>query len=367
MQFTLSHNRGTAQSVQNTAQETHQPASHSCTPKRLFKLIGTGIIGALAWQSSQSACRGWPSATRTPANHQFRDPRTFRSPAPGLKNPADLQKIEPVSNVTASTHVTASSPPAEHPDGQTPAPDQPPFKGTVWVNSHIYQPGDPSRYVGVTYEGQSDQTMEVFHGDTPNTDWHVETVHNAYCFQLQVSPQQTVRVHVAPDFGTQTAAQAEVERYGKMIGQMPSFLRKGLEQIDIHRDGNHTFSANGHRHSVLIYKEANDRMFGETQAPHLEEALFHELTHAAVEADHIHRSAYAEAMAADGIAISTYAADKPAQEDLSESLLMIYASLHRPDRLSADQQARIRETIPHRMAYAQQHIIKHPHLRGGDV
>jgi hypothetical protein len=231
----------------------------------------------------------------------------------------------------------------------------------------VYRPGDPSRYIGVSYEGISDQAMEVFQGDTPNTDWHVETVKDVYCFQLQASTQHRIRVHAAPDFGSRQAAQAEVERYGKIIGQMPSFLTKGLKQIGIHNKGHHTFSANGQRHSMLIYKEANDQMFGEHNYPHLEEATFHELTHAAIEAGHIRSTDYALAVAADPIAISDYAANNPQQEDLSESLLMIYASQYRPERLTNAQKDKILGAIPNRIAYAQRHIIKHPHLRGGDV
>lgn len=238
----------------------------------------------------------------------------------------------------------------------------PPYDGTVWVSGNILTPADPSTFVGVTYEGQADSNMEAFHGDAPNTDWKIDCVKNAYNFQLQISANKTIPVRVSPDFGSVDAAQQEVARYGKILGQMPSFLQNDLAQIDMHKQGNHTYSANGSRHSILIYKEANDRLYGDKNFEHLEEATFHECVHAAVEAKHKDTPNYQAAMQADGVALSNYADKYPDREDLSESLLLIYAQEYKPNRLSDAQNKAIRETIPNRIAHAKKHIFQNPSL-----
>ena len=59
----------------------------------------------------------------------------------------------------------------------------------------------------------------------------------------------------------------------------------------------------------------------------------------------------AEARAADGVALSTYARDNVAREDLAESLGPYLALRFRRDRLDGATSAQIEATIPNRMQY----------------
>lgn len=332
--------------VKNDRKNTQTPSPrskhhHHASRTPLKRLTNAFVTAAAAQTAFSSSAQAFTN---------MRAPNPNQSHLSEDTPPHTINPITSLNNSTNNAHNTSLSEKV------------PPYDGTVWVSGNIFTPADPSTFVGVTYEGQADSNMEAFHGDAANTDWKIDCVKNAYNFQLQISANKTIPVRVSPDFGSVDAAQQEVARYGKILGQMPSFLQNDLAQIDMHKQGNHTYSANGSRHSILIYKEANDRLYGNKNFEHLEEATFHECVHAAVEAKHKDTPNYQAAMQADGVALSNYADKYPDREDLSESLLLIYAQEYKPNRLSDAQNKAIRETIPNRIAYAKKHIFQNPSL-----
>ena len=83
----------------------------------------------------------------------------------------------------------------------------------------------------------------------------------------------------------------------------------------------------------------------------LEEVFIHEGVHTALDPDHVTRRTWCQAALADGVFISDHAPDLVEYEaDLAETSAW-YAVRCRADRIPAYMVRRIKEKIPHRLAY----------------
>ena len=65
----------------------------------------------------------------------------------------------------------------------------------------------------------------------------------------------------------------------------------------------------------------------------LDETLVHEAAHTSLDPTHASSAGWLAAQAADGVFISTYAADHPLREDVAESFLTYLAVRYRSDRM----------------------------------
>jgi hypothetical protein len=217
-------------------------------------------------------------------------------------------------------------------------PTQPPFSGTIFIDPDIITSADPTTLQGLTFKGKASRTM---FDRRVNTFIAVE----AYLFTASYDDALGAEIQVNPEFGSEESAQVVAERYGSVIGRLPTALRSRVETVWIHQ-GVQPFG--GGNNNLLIHVGQADLY---ERDGILEETLVHEAVHTSLDAAHASATAWIAAQAADGNFISTYARDFPGREDLAESFGPWLAVRHRSGRISQSLANTILQAIPHRIAY----------------
>ncbi|HEY5547428.1 MAG TPA: hypothetical protein VIK50_15345 [Gemmatimonadaceae bacterium] len=217
-------------------------------------------------------------------------------------------------------------------------PPQPPFGGTIFIDPDIITSSDPTTFQGLTFTGQASRTM---FDRRVNTWIAVE----AYLFAASYDDALSAEIQVNPEFGSEESARTVAERYGRVIGRLPTALRSGVETVWIHQ-GTQPFG--GGNRNLLIHVGQADLY---ERDGILEETLVHEAVHTSLDAAHAAALAWNAAQAADGNFISNYARDFPGREDLAESFVPWLAVRYRSARISQSLANTILQTIPNRIAY----------------
>lgn len=210
--------------------------------------------------------------------------------------------------------------------------------GTAYVDPDILTSSDPSTFREAAYAGRGSRLMfDRRHG------W---VTHDAFLFDATYTDGFRVEIQVNPEFETREVAQAQADRFGWLIGQLPIVLRSSdFRTVWIHK-GRHPFG--GRNNNVLIHTGEADSL---AARGFLEEVLVHEATHTALDSIHAAAPGWIQAQRDDMDFISTYARDNPAREDLAESFSMWMALRFREDRIFGHLAATIRARMPHRLSY----------------
>ena len=214
----------------------------------------------------------------------------------------------------------------------------PPFGGTIFIGPDIITSSDSTTFQSVSYSGQDSRTMY----DRRVNNWI--TV-NAYLFNASFDDGLTAEIQVNPEFDSTSAALAEAQKYGWVIGQLPTALRADVQTVWIHK-GIQPFG--GGNNNLLIHIGQADLYAADGI---LEETFVHEASHTSLDAAHAAASGWLAAQTADGEFISTYARDFPDREDIAESFLPYLAVRYRSDRISQSLEDIILQTIPNRISY----------------
>jgi len=223
-----------------------------------------------------------------------------------------------------------------------------PYWGTIFIESDIITPADPSTYQSATYKGQGNRVVY----DRRTASW---VTINAYLFDVVWDDGLTSEAQVNPEFGTVENAAGEAEKYGWAIGQLPTCLRVDVKAIWIHK-GTEAFG--GGNNSILIHT-GQSALYERDGI--LEETLVHEASHTSLDAAHASGSGWLAAQSLDNTFISSYAKDNPTREDIAESFLTWLAIRHRANRISQQNYQTITSTIPNRIAYFDnQHFDLYP-------
>ena len=176
---------------------------------------------------------------------------------------------------------------------------------------------------------------------------------DAYLFNAWFDDGLSSEIRVNPEFGSVSSARAVVNKYAKMVGQLPTALRTDVDTVTIHKGGENWGGGNN---DLLIHVDQYVKHY-----PHLrdfeEEALIHEAGHSSLDADHAEAPDWLAAQTADGGFISTYARDHPMREDIAESVLPWLAVRYRSDRISGADERKILDAIPNRLAYFDREIL----------
>jgi hypothetical protein len=215
---------------------------------------------------------------------------------------------------------------------------QPPYSGTIFIDSDIITSSDPSSIQSTTYTGQGMVTMF----DRRVNNW--VTV-NAYLFDVVWDDGLTSIAQINPEFGSVASATIEAEKYAFLIGQLPKALREDVNEIWVHQ-GVEPFG--GGNNSILIHtgqtiNYENDGI--------LEETLVHEACHTSLDAAHSASAGWLSSQNQDNEFISTYARDNPTREDIAESFLTWLAVRYRENDISIVDFNNITQTIPNRLIY----------------
>lgn len=211
---------------------------------------------------------------------------------------------------------------------------EPPYGGTLWVDSGVLTADDPSTFIQAIPAGVGSRQMF----DRRVNDW---VVLDALLFTALFTDGEAIEVQVNPEFSAAEALE-KAQFYGHAIGQLPLMLRVDVKTSWIHK-GDQAFG--GGNNNILIHTDATGY-----HGVWLEETLYHEACHTSLDSRLAQTADWLNAQSSDGEFISTYARDNPIREDVAESCLMHFALRHRDERISESVKATVNTTILNRLA-----------------
>ena len=167
---------------------------------------------------------------------------------------------------------------------------------------------------------------------------------NYFIFKATFEKGHNVTVAVNAEFKTKGKAEKTALKYIKIVGQLPTFLREGVDFIVIHK-GNENWT--GGAGKIYIHT-------GQRQKKFIEEIMVHEAGHAALDwygAGTVNRAEWATAQLADKKFISEYAENNMDREDVAETIIWWIAVRCKQDRVSKKNYKKVLEAIPNRLKY----------------
>ena len=179
-----------------------------------------------------------------------------------------------------------------------------------------------------------------------SSGWKISSF-KAFIFKATFDEGRTINIRVNSEFETKVKAEKQALKYGKMVGQLPSFLRtKNLKTITIHK-GTRLFG--GGNKDVLIHTGQ-----AATYEDCVEEVILHESGHATLDwawGGSVKSSKWKKAAKADNKFISRYAKKNPNREDIAETVKWWIGIRCKKDKISESLYRKILEGLPNRLKY----------------
>jgi len=177
---------------------------------------------------------------------------------------------------------------------------------------------------------------------------------NNWIFNVSYSDGLSTKINVSRDYKSKSIAQKEANKIVKSLGQLPIVLRRPLKDVFVKIGAGRT-TAVSDKGLFNIYQE---RIKNRSNDGHLEELVFHEATHIAIDPYIRHKPGWldgskkwVDAQKKDNAFISTYAKDHHEREDVAESFALYLTYRFKRNRLSKSEQNNIRKTMSARMAF----------------
>ncbi len=168
-------------------------------------------------------------------------------------------------------------------------------------------------------------------------------VEGAFHFEATF-PDQKIRINVHP--GVSDPQQRATEAAAS-VSRLPTQMRNSLRYVNI-LDGDGAAWEEGQGGFFTLYDDLMARRLSEHD---LDETVFHESVHVAVDSLLLSDPDWQSNQLADGGFITQYAMDNPIKEDIAESALFAWTMNNYPGRLPADVEAAVREIMPNRLEY----------------
>ncbi len=216
--------------------------------------------------------------------------------------------------------------------------DQPPYHGTIFIESQLITAKDPTAFESIAERGHGMRRMFDRRGGGSFKEV------DAWLFDVKFKDGLRLEVQVNPEFD-RPAAHKLAERFAKVLGQLPHCLRLDAKTMWIH-DGKELFGGGNQNYLIHTGMAAEYERNGI-----LEEALMHEGSHTSLDGRYAESKGWKKAQQLDGGYISDYASDNPRREDVAESFVPYLAVRYREDRIRPENAAKIRATIKHRMEF----------------
>jgi hypothetical protein len=233
--------------------------------------------------------------------------------------------------------------------GACPASAEPLYDATVDTVFDIITEGDPSTFDCYSYQGMAERQMW-----DKRIDAEIYPV--AHVFDVRFADGPVIEFTVNPEL-TRAAAEAEVMRHAIALGRLPIELRQPWQRLGIHA-GEESYSAGPGL--SFVYSARTDWLLGFS---HVEESLFHEGVHVALDAKLADADGWKAAQAHDGAFLTGYAMSDPEGEDLAETMLFAYGlAIGRMPPADAED---IRRAIPARLDYIRTSIPLTPPTQAG--
>lgn len=157
-------------------------------------------------------------------------------------------------------------------------------------------------------------------------------------------PDQRIRVHVHPGVGD---PQKRAMEAAASVSRLPTQMRNALNYVNI-LDGDGAAWEEAKGGFFTLYDGLMTRRLAEHD---LDETVFHESAHVALDPLLASDPDWRSNQIADGDFITQYAAERPEKEDIAESALFAWTMLNHPGRLPADVEAAVRDIMPNRLEY----------------
>lgn len=170
---------------------------------------------------------------------------------------------------------------------------------------------------------------------------------NAHVFELEYKDGTSVEVWGHSDFKNQLEVRTYVQLISEAVGKLPKGMRDTLHHVVLHR-GNETAYAEHLGHFFVLYSENIRTRYNNHD---LEETVFHESVHAALDYIVLDDPDWLSAQKRDGNFITWYAARNPDKEDLAESALFAFSKLQDPTSMPPGVINWLEENIPNRLRY----------------
>ena len=157
-------------------------------------------------------------------------------------------------------------------------------------------------------------------------------------------PDQHIRINVHPDVSD---PQQRAMEAAASISRLPIQMRTALRYVNI-LDGDGAAWEEALGGFFTLYDGLMERRLAEHD---LDETVFHESAHVALDRLLLRDPDWRSNQIADGEFITHYAAENPIKEDIAESALFAWTMLYHPGRLPADVEAAVRDIVPNRLDY----------------
>lgn len=155
---------------------------------------------------------------------------------------------------------------------------------------------------------------------------------------------QILRINVHPKV---RVPQTRAMQAAASISKLPKQIRKELRYVNI-LDGDGGAWAEDLGRFITLYDDLMTRRMAEHD---LDETVFHEAAHVALDPLLSQDPEWKSNQAADNGFITHYAADNPNKEDVAESALFAWTMLNYPGRLPATVEQAVRNIMPNRLEY----------------
>lgn len=168
-------------------------------------------------------------------------------------------------------------------------------------------------------------------------------VEGAFHFDVTF-PKQKIRINVHPDVSSSKRRAMEA---AASVSRLPIRMRNSLRYVNI-LDGDGAAWEDASGGFFTLYDGLMERRLAEHD---LDETVFHESAHVALDPIFSGDPDWRSNQALDGDFITNYAAEKPKKEDIAESALFAWTMLFHPGRLPKDVEASVRDIMPNRLEY----------------
>ncbi len=199
---------------------------------------------------------------------------------------------------------------------------------------------DPDAFLNLSYIGQEAKEMPGGKDDELFDE-------NTYVFKAAFKNDKKIEIWAHSDFGRKAAARDYADKLSDKLGKLPDFMRNALNHVVIHKGDATAFAEDAGKFFVLY----SDNMDTRISNNDLEETVFHESIHVALDLKYAKSKEWQEAQAKDGVFITRYAESKPKKEDLAETAIFVYTMEKYPGRLSSEIEQWIKINIPNRYEF----------------
>ena len=207
--------------------------------------------------------------------------------------------------------------------------DNPPWSGTIFITGGIIDSTNNNYFIGVEYVNQSRRQMY-----DRRSGWGY---YESYNYNASFTDDISVEIQINPEFDFNETYTLAL-KYAKLIGQLPTSLKKDLETMWIHKGTN---PWGGGNNNILIHTGQTVEYENWYTGNIVEETIIHEAAHTSLDSYIYGTDGWNNAVAADQTFISTYAKDYPNREDVAELLPLYIGVKYFPERLDRETRSKI--------------------------